>query len=152
MKNYAVLLLVPAAMAGAWYVGSQVVLAPAQAVADVPKYGLSDLPAVSTERVRRTPVAFHTGAFGIRRALIVAPLPVTATVAVAVAAPAVRAVSVLQAVLIDGDRRIAQIDGSALREGGLVGRRRVAHIEARRVKLVSLDGGQVSWLALDEAN
>jgi hypothetical protein len=150
MKNYAVLLLVPAAMAGAWYVGSQVVLAPAQAVADVPKYGLADLPAVSTERVRRTPVAFHTGAFGIRRALIVAPLPVTATVAVA--APAVRAVSVLQAVLIDGDRRIAQIDGSALREGGLVGRRRVAHIEARRVKLVSLDGGQVSWLALDEAN
>lgn len=150
MKNYAVLLLVPAALAGAWYVGSRVDLAPAQAVAAVPKYGLADLPAVSTERVRRTPVAFYTGAFGIRRAVTVAPPP--ETVAVAVAAPAVRAVSVLQAVLIDGDRRIAHIDGVALREGGLVGRRRVAHIEARRVKLVSLDSGQVSWLALEDAN
>lgn len=148
MKNYAVLLLVPAAVVGAWYASEHVVIAPAQVLAEVPKYGLADLPAVSTERTRRTPVSFATLAFGTKREQPVAPPPVP----VVAAAPVPRAVSVLQAVMIDGEHRVAHIDGNMLREGAVVGGLRVSRIEAKRVMLVSLDGGRKTWLSLDGDN
>lgn len=151
MKNYAVLLLVPAAVVGAWYAGEHVVIAPAQVLAEVPKYGLADLPAISTERTRRTPVAFATLAFGIKREQPLAPPPV-AVVPVVAAAPVPQAVSVLQAVMIDGNQRVAHIDGNVLREGAVVGGLRVSRIEAKRVMLVSLDSGRKTWLSLDGEN
>jgi hypothetical protein len=150
MKNYAILLLLPAAVAGAWYMGERVDIAPALALAEVPKYGLADLPAVSTERSRRAPVSFATLAFGSKREKPVAP-PV-AVVPVVAAAPVPQAVSVLQAVMIDGNQRVAHIDGNMLREGAVMGGLRVSRIEAKRVMLVSLDGGRRTWLSLDGEN
>ena len=135
-------------MVGAWYAGERVNIAPAQVLAEVPKYGLADLPAISTERTRRTPVAFATQAFGNKREQPVAPLPVP----VVAAAPVPQAVSVLQAVMIDGNQRVAHIDGNMLREGAVVGGLRVSRIEAKRVMLVSLDGGRKTWLSLDGEN
>jgi hypothetical protein len=151
MKNYAILLLLPAAVAGAWYMGERVDIAPALALAEVPKYGLADLPAVSTERSRRAPVSFATLAFGSKREKPVAPPPV-AVVPVVAAAPVPQAVSVLQAVMIDGNQRVAHIDGNVLREGAVMGGLRLSRIEAKRVMLVSLDGGRRTWLSLDGEN
>ena len=145
MKNYAILLLVPAAVAGAWYVGGHAVIAPDQALADVPKYGLDDLPSVSTEKIRRPPVSFATFAFGTKREQPVAPPPV-------VVAQVPRVVPVLQAVMIDGDHRVAHIDGIVLREGAVIGGVRLSRIEAKRVLVVSLDGGRKTWLSLDGEN
>jgi len=68
------------------------------------------------------------------------------------AVPVPRAVSVLQAVMIDGNHRVAHIDGNVLREGAVVGGLRVSRIEAKRVMLVSLDGGRKTWLSLDGDN
>lgn len=148
MKSYAVLLLVPAAMAAAWYVGGQVPANAPPEFAEVPKYGLAELSSVSTERVRRSPSSFATGAFGVKRE----PVQVAATVRAEPVAPRFNKVSVLQAVMIDGSRRIAHIDGNVVREGALLGRQRIARIEAKRVQLVSVDSRQVSWLLLDEVN
>jgi hypothetical protein len=151
MKNYAVLLLLPAAVAGAWYLSGYVVIAPPQVLAEVPKYGLADLPAVSTERMQRPPVAFSTLPFGTKREQPIAPPPVAPALPAA-AAPVPRPVIVLQAVMIDGDLRIAHIDGNVLREGGLVGGLRLSRIEAKRVMLVSLDSGRKTWVSLDGEN
>lgn len=148
MKSYAVLLLVPVAMVAAWYMGGQVPASAPPEFAEVPKYGLTELPSVSTERVRRSPSSFATGAFGVKRE----PAQVVAAAPVAPAAPRLNKVSVLQAVMIDGGRRIAHIDGNVMREGALLGRQRITHIEAKRVQLVSVDSRQVSWLLLDEVN
>lgn len=148
MKSYAVLLLVPAAMVAAWYVGGQVPASAPPEFAEVPKYGLTELSSVSTERVRRSPSSFATGAFGVKRE----PVQVAAAVRAEPVVPRFNKVSVLQAVMIDGSRRIAHIDGNVMREGALLGRQRIARIEAKRVQLVSVDSRQVSWLLLDEVN
>lgn len=153
MKNYAVLLLVPAAAVGAWYAAGLIIIAPSQGLTEVPKYGLSDLPAVTNERTRRTPVSFATLAFGNKREQPVAPPTAPTPPALPVAAaPVPRAISVLQAVMIDGKRRIAHIDGNVLREGELVGGLRLSRIEDKRVMLVSLDGAKRIWLSLDGEN
>jgi hypothetical protein len=150
MKSYAVLLLVPAAMVAAWYGGGQIQTIAPPEFAEVPKYGLAELPSVSTDRVRRSPSSFATTAFGVKREPV--QVQVAAAAATVSAAPRLNKASVLQAVMIDGNRRIAHIDGNVMREGALLGRQRIAHIEAKRVQLVSLDSRQVSWLLLDEVN
>lgn len=54
----------------------------------------------------------------------------------------------LRAVLIDGDRRLAQVGSQLASEGGIAEGWRVVRIESWRAQLLSLDSGVVRWIEL----
>lgn len=145
MKRLAVFALIPLAAAagvagGVWWKTP----AAAPSLPSVARFDIPELPAVDARFARRRPVEFRTSVLAPPR-VAVAAAPVAP-----VHVPPARALPVLRAVLIDGERRFAQLGEAVVPEGATVGGFRVDRIEPWRVRVSSLESGGARWIAMNK--
>jgi hypothetical protein len=145
MKRFAVFALIPLA-AGAGVAGGLWWKAPAAmpSLPQVERFDIPELPAVDAPLARRQPVEFRTSVLAGPRVAVAAAPPAP------VVAPPARPLPILRAVLIDGNRRLAQLDGAVVPEGATVAGFRVERIEPWRVRVSSLESGGARWIAMNK--